>query len=201
MKLTKLLTAAATFATLALSAYAADTISLGQPGYGGTGCPGGSASVTLSPDKQSLSIIFDSFIVEAGGMTGKRLDRKNCNVAIPVHVPQGMSVSVLNVDYRGFNDLPSGAMSRFNVEYFFAGTRGPLFTKTFYGPLTQDYDLSNRLDIQALVWSPCGADVNLRVNASMMGQTNRYNEGTLSTVDSADFNAAMVYHLQWKSCR
>jgi len=27
---------------------------------------------------------------------------KSCNVAIPVHVPQGFSVSVLQVDYRGF---------------------------------------------------------------------------------------------------
>src|SRR3982750_1792818 len=49
----------------------ADDISLGQPGYGGTGCPGGSVSATLSPDAKSLSILFDQYQVEAGGDTGK----------------------------------------------------------------------------------------------------------------------------------
>ena len=105
MKLAKLFMLAATLTTLASSAFAAggfsgsmsgignevgynDSISLGVPGYGGSGCPGGSASVTLSPDGKSLTLIFDQFIVEAGGPTGKRIDRKNCDIAIPVHVPQ-----------------------------------------------------------------------------------------------------------------
>ncbi|HZY67241.1 MAG TPA: DUF4360 domain-containing protein, partial [Devosia sp.] len=84
----------------------ADDIALGEPGYGGTGCPDGSASVTLSPDAKSLSILFDEYYVEAGGSTNKSLDRKSCNIAIPVHVPQGLSVSILNIDYRGYNSLP-----------------------------------------------------------------------------------------------
>ena len=49
----------------------ADDIALGEPGYGGTGCPDGSASVTLSPDAKSLSILFDEYYVEAGGETNK----------------------------------------------------------------------------------------------------------------------------------
>ncbi len=43
----------------------AQQITLGQPGYGGTGCPAGSVSVTLSPDQTSLSLLFDGYIVEA----------------------------------------------------------------------------------------------------------------------------------------
>ena len=42
-----------------------DDISLGEPGYGGSGCPQGSASTILSPDGKSLSILFDEFMVEA----------------------------------------------------------------------------------------------------------------------------------------
>src|SRR3954467_15421199 len=87
----------------------ADDISLGGPGYGGTGCPSGSVSTTLSPDAKSLSLLFDSYQTEAGGDTGKTFDRKSCNIAIPVHVPQGLSISVLAVDYRGYNNLPLGA--------------------------------------------------------------------------------------------
>lgn len=181
-----------------LSAHA-DSIRLGEPGYGGTGCPDGSVSTTLSPDAKSLSLIFDGYEVSAGGSTGRSFDRKSCNVAIPVHVPQGMSVSVLSVDYRGFNHLPAGASSQFNVEYFFAGGRGPSFRRSFFGALDADYTINNPLTVSAMVWSACGADVNLRTNSSMRIQTVA-NREAMATVDSEDVNAAVVYHLQWRAC-
>ncbi len=177
----------------------ADDIALGVPGYGGTGCPDGSVSATLSPDQKSLSLIFDSYEVSAGGTTGRSFDRKSCNVAIPVHVPQGMSVSVLSVDYRGFNHLPRGASSQFNVEYFFAGGRGPSFRRSFYGALDSDYTINNPLTVSAMVWSACGADVNLRTNSSMRLSTVN-NAEAMATVDTEDVNAAIVYHLQWRPC-
>lgn len=192
-------------ATLALTAsfatmgYAQDGITLGDPGYGGTGCPGGSVSATLSPDASSLSLLFDSYQVEAGGTTGKTFDRKSCNIAIPVHVPQGLSISVLAIDYRGYNNFPSGANSQFNVEYFFAGARGPTFAKKFNGPKDEDYLIHNELVAQAVVWSACGADVNLRTNSSIRVATTA-NKQALATVDSEDVSAAIVYQLQWKQC-
>jgi hypothetical protein len=101
------------FSTMLLSAPVfADDISLGTPGYGGSGCPVGSVSVTLSPDAKSLSLLFDQYQVAVGGTTGKSFDRKSCNIAIPVHVPQGLSVSVLKIDFRGFNHLPVSATSQ-----------------------------------------------------------------------------------------
>ncbi|MBX7247415.1 MAG: DUF4360 domain-containing protein [Caulobacteraceae bacterium] len=177
-----------------------DDIYLGQPGYGGTGCPGGSVSATLSPDNKSLSLIFDQYTVEAGGETGKTFDRKSCNVAIPVHVPEGYSVSVLAVDYRGFNHLPRGASSQFNVEYFFAGSRGPAFRRSFYGALDQDYMIHNELGVESMVWSRCGEDVNLRTNSSIR-LTNPGRGDAMATVDSQDVNAAIVYRLSFRRCR
>jgi hypothetical protein len=185
--------------TLAAPA-SADSIALGIPGYGGSGCPSGSVSTTLSPDQKSLSLLFDEYQVSAGGSTGRSFDRKSCNVAIPVHVPQGMSVAILAVDYRGYNHLPSRAMSQFNVEYFFAGGRGPAYRRSFYGQLDSDYTITNELTAQSLVWSGCGADVNLRTNSSMRLSTVNNAEASAS-VDSEDINAAIVYHLQWRTCR
>ena len=183
---------------LSAPAFAGD-ISLGEPGYGGTGCPAGTVSVTLSPDAKSLSLLFDQYQVAVGGDTGKSFDRKSCNIAIPVHVPQGMSVSILKIDYRGFNFLPRGASSQFNVEYFFAGTRGPSFQRKFYGPLNDDYLIHNELTAEALVWSACGADVNLRTNSSMrVGTTS--NQEAMASIDSEDVNAAIIYQLQWRGC-
>lgn len=180
------------------AAIAAD-IQLGVPGYGGTGCPANSASVTLAPDQKSLSILFDQYVVEAGN--GRTMDRKSCNIAIPVRVPQGYSISVFQIDYRGFNSLPAGARSQFNVEYFFAGSRGIRQTKSFFGPASNLYELTDNLTAEALVWTPCGADTNLRVNTSMLVQSNRRQEQAMATVDSADVTAGLVYHIAWRTCR
>ncbi len=196
-----MLASLAMLAALAMALPAsADTIFLGAPGYGGSGCPAGSVSVTLSPDQKALSLLFDEYTVDAGGATGRSFDRKSCNVAIPVHVPQGRSVSILTVDYRGYNHLANWASSQFNVEYFFAGGRGPAFRKSFYGPLDSDYMITNELVADALVWSGCGVDVNLRTNSSMKVNTVNNAEAS-ATVDSEDVKAAIIYHLQWRTCQ
>lgn len=189
------------FALLAssLSTFAADTIELGYPAYGGNGCPSGTASAVVSPDGKSLSIIFDQFVTEAGQGSGRTLDRKSCNIAVPVHVPNGFSISILAVDYRGFVSLPQGASAKLTAEYFFAGMRGPQFVKDFIGRQDTDYTFNNKLGVQAMVWSPCGADVNLRVNAGMMVRNSGY-QTAMATVDSADFSAGIIYQVQMRRC-
>lgn len=199
MKSKMLLTLAGVLSILSLKAQA-DTLRLGEPGYGGTGCPAGSASVTLSPDQSALSILFDSYVAEAGN--GRPVDRKSCNISVPVFVPQGYSVAVFQVDYRGFNSIPRGARSVFNAEYFWAGARGPRVSRTFAGPINGEvYTVSDALIASAMVWTPCGASVNLRVNTSMMAQTNSLQEQTMATVDSADISSGLIYHLQWRRCQ
>jgi hypothetical protein len=198
MTLIKTLLSAALLSLSAVS-LAQNDIALGVPGYGGNGCPAGSASVTLSPDAKSLSIIFDQFIAEAGPNVGKRLDRKACNIAIPVHVPSGFSISIIAVDYRGFVSLPRAATAKLSAEYFFAGMQGPRFVKDFRGVQNTDYTFSNTLGVAANVWSPCGADVNLRVNANMM-LTNSGFEDAMATVDSTDINAGIIYQIQSRHC-
>jgi hypothetical protein len=183
--------------TATLPALASGSIRLGIPGYGGTGCPAGSASVTLSPDAKSLSILFDSYVAEAGPSAGRSLDRKTCNVAIPVHIPQGFSVSVFKIDYRGFVSVPRG-QAQFNVEYFFAGNQGPQFTKTFNSGTEKEYLLTNNLAMGNVVWSRCGEDVNLRVNSSVLARSQ--GRDAIITVDSADVQSGIIYHLQWRRC-
>ncbi len=200
MKQTLLITACQLFFWSMMGAKMAyaDDIRLGIPGYGGTGCPAGSASVTLSPDQKSLSLIFDSFQVQANSF--KTLDRKSCNLAIPVHVPQGFSISIIEADYRGFNSLPYGAESQFSSEYFFAGGRGPKVIRKFFGELDSDYLVQSNVVLTGLVWSACGADVNLRVNSSIYVKSNLAGEDALATIDSADFKAGILYKIQWRRC-
>jgi hypothetical protein len=187
--------------TLSLSPAAlADGIRLGNPEYGGSGCPAGSASVALSPDSSAISLLFDQYVVEAGG--AKAFDRKNCNIAIPVHVPSGYSVSVMAIDYRGFVQLPAGARANLNVNYFLAGQgRGVSSSKSFYGASSQNYLTTDRLGLEAIVWSACGADTILRANTSMLVNSNSRRDQAMATVDSADIEAGLIYHIQWRTCR
>ena len=173
---------------------------LGVPEYGGTGCPAGSASAVLSPQEDTVSILFDNYVAEAGGTTGRRVDRKSCAIGIPVEVPQGYSVAVFAVDYRGANVIPPGGMNRFNAEYFWAGVRGPTISRVFTGPSNKDFTLTDNLIATTLVWAPCGQSVTLRINSSMMAQTNRNYDQAMGIVDSADVSSGLIYHIQWRRC-
>ena len=189
------------FAMLAASQLAhADDISLGTPTYGGTGCPNGTVGVALSDDQKSISMLFDQYVVEAGAASA--FGRKNCNIAVPVHVPQGLSVSLVGIDYRGFMGLPAGARAQLNVDYFFAGAgRGVHSSKSFVGPYSQDYLTSDSLALGAVAWSPCGADTILRANTTLAAYSNMRREQTMATVDSADIHAGIIYQIQWRQCQ
>jgi Domain of unknown function (DUF4360) len=186
--------------TVAMAQVDPNDVTLGVPSYGGNGCPSGSASVTLGSDAKTLSILFDSFMVEAGG-ANPATARKSCNITIPVRIPQGYSVSIITADYRGYVSLPAQAQARMSAEYFFAGSNTVRFEKVFNGRTDTDYLFTNRLGVEAVVWTPCGASPNLRVNAAMLVKTNRFGDDALATVDSADFSSGIIYQLQWKRCR
>jgi hypothetical protein len=111
-----------------------------------------------------------------------------------------MSVSIIDVDYRGYVSLPKNAEAKLRTEYFFAGTRGPSFEKDFRGVFEDNYALKSQIGVNSIIWSPCGEDVNLRVNTAMSVRTNQEMEQAMATVDSADFHAGLIYHLQWKEC-
>lgn len=180
----------------------ADDIALGEPSYGGNGCPQGTVGASLSPDKKVLSIIFDQYMAKADANT--YLDRKSCQLGVPIHVPQGLSLSVLKLDYRGYSFVPAGASALFEVEYFLksfnSSNTGPKVSKAFNGPMDSDYLITNNIGVSSVVWSACGEDVNLRVNSSIRARTNSKKYDTIITVDSTDIAAGMIYSLQWKKC-
>jgi hypothetical protein len=201
------LIASAAVAIAASSAHAQSLpdIRLGIPGNGGPGCPQGTVSATLSPDETALSILFDQFVVEAGGNAGRPMGYSSCNLSIPVHIPQGYSVSIIQVDYRGYNSLPRSASSVLSTNYFFnaaggSGGRGVTLSRQFRGPADAQYLTTDRIAAEAVVWTPCGADANLRVNTSMRVSSPRM-EYAMSTVDSADISAGLIYHIQWRRCQ
>jgi hypothetical protein len=158
--------------------------------YGGSGCPAQSASVSVSPDGQELSILFDKF--SALGRDPNQ-SRKSCNLSIPIKVPQGFQISLYDADYRGY--VAPATKGTLRAEYFFAGSRGPVFQRTFNGE--SNYNVRDSLATVADVWSACGDSTNMRVNASMAAR----GQG-IATVDSFDLaHRGLVYHIKYRGCR
>ena len=178
----------------------AQGLQLGEPLYGGSGCPAGTVGSVLSPDEKALSILYDSYIVEAGPSVGRMTAHKSCNVAIPVRVPQGYSVSIIRVDYRGFASAPYGSSVQLNREYFFAGSRG-LRLRSELGGHDDNYTITDNLVASAIVWTPCGASTTLRINTSIIARADRYGgDDVLATLDSTDVDTKTVYHIAWRRC-
>ncbi|HEX4925113.1 MAG TPA: DUF4360 domain-containing protein [Bdellovibrionales bacterium] len=186
----------------------ANGMSIGQPSYGGTGCPGGTASAILSPDRKTLSMLFDQFIAEAGNPSGLRNSVKNCQLQIPVHVPAGYRVQVVRMDYRGYNLVPARGKTSYSALYTFnekkaakALTKRVRRQRIFNGPLNDVYTLVGR--VRGQHWSKCGEDFTLYVHSQVQAVTNNQMEQTMATVDSLDASGTdeLKYHLRWKSCR
>ena len=191
MKFVKLLLATALMTAAITPAIAATpSVQILGASYGGTGCPDRSASVTVSPDGQELSILFDKFTAQGNISTETR---KNCNLSIPIKVPQGFQISIYDADYRGY--VAPRTTGNLRAEYFFAGTRGPVFSRSFNGET--NYNVRDSLATVANVWSRCGDSVNMRVNASMTAK----GAGT-ATVDSFDLaHRGLVYHVKYRTCK
>jgi len=66
--------------------------------------------------------------------------------------------------------------------------------------MDDNYFFQNTLVASAVVWSACGAQVILRANTSVIAFSNSIGEDTMTTVDSADVDAALIYRLSWRRC-
>jgi hypothetical protein len=128
------------------------------------------------------------------------VDRKACELSVPLEIPQGYSATVIQTDFRGFNLVSRGGMNRLNTEYFWAGARGPSYSNMYRGPQNEDYFATNGVVASGVVWTPCGMSTNLRIRATIMTQTNRNLDQSMITVDSADISSGLIYHIQWRRC-
>ena len=79
-------------------------------------CPQGTYSVVNAPDGTSLSILFDAFSLASDG--GARTSQsKECSLRVPLNLPEGYSLGVYRVDYRGFAYLQRKQTSELTVDY------------------------------------------------------------------------------------
>ncbi|MEV5382634.1 DUF4360 domain-containing protein [Streptomyces sp. NPDC052721] len=169
----------------------------------GSGCPAGTAAVAVSPDNTAFTVTYSAYLAQAGGNSDPTAFRKNCQLNLVVHVPQGFTYAIASADYRGFASLQRGATGTQKASYYFQGSSNTVpRTHPFSGPYNDDWQATDSTDWAQLVWAPCGVLRNFNINTEL-----RVNAGTATpdkvsfmTMDSTDGDISTVYHLAWKEC-
>ncbi|MEU6669577.1 DUF4360 domain-containing protein [Streptomyces sp. NPDC046727] len=169
----------------------------------GSGCPAGTAAVAVSPDNTAFTVTYSQYLAQAGGSSDPTAFRKNCQLNLVVHVPQGFTYAIASADYRGFASLQKGATGTQKASYYFQGSPNTVpRNHPFNGPYNDGWQATDSTDWAQLVWAPCGVLRNFNINTEL-----RVNAGTTSpdkvsfmTMDSTDGDISTVYHLAWKEC-
>jgi hypothetical protein len=89
--------------------------------YAGSGCPAGSVANATDAAKDVLTLIYDQYVAQIGPGTMPTDHRKNCQINLDVHYPQGWQFSVFSVDYRGFEALDPHVTGHQLATYYFSG--------------------------------------------------------------------------------
>ncbi|WP_433332354.1 DUF4360 domain-containing protein [Spirillospora sp. CA-294931] len=180
-----------------------DGITIEVATVNGSGCPKGTVAVAVSPDKEAFTVTYSDYLARVGGTSDPVDFRKNCQLNLKVHVPQGFTYAIASADYRGFAHLQTGATGVEKASYYFQGmSQTTSATHTLKGPHSNNWQFTDKTEVAQLVWKPCGEQRNFNVNTEL-----RVNAGTsdpaktsFMTMDSVDGSIKTTYHFAWKEC-
>lgn len=96
-------------------------VTIKSVGYGGTGCPQGTMSSSISNDRTVVTLIFDAYIASIGPGIAVTEQRKNCQVNVELLYPGGFQYSILSADYRGYSAIQKGVTGTLKSTYYFSG--------------------------------------------------------------------------------
>lgn len=182
-----------------------DKITLDIKTINGSGCPAGTATATaeVSDDNTSFTVSYKNFSAKVGAGASPTDFRKNCQINVLVHVPQGFTYAIASVDYRGFAHLESGATGLEQANYYFTGTAPTArIAHSFTGPFDGEWKTTDTADVATLVYAPCGEDRNLNINAEMRANAGTSDPKSTSFIEMDTTHASVItnYHFDWKKC-
>lgn len=172
------------------------------PVVAGGGCGDISYSVVLSPDGGTLSVLFDNFTVTGG--TGGQTVKAGCDLQIPLALPEGYSLGVYKVDYRGFARLQPRQVADLNIDYGFGSSgRFKFFHRLIVGPMEDDYTYSETIGGGLMSRAGCGSKAVLNMSASLSVRPALQPGETVVSLDSVDGApvGGVVFHLDRKKCQ
>lgn len=157
--------ALAAFALVAASA-GAHAQTFGEPTLGGTACRAGTTA-TITGGVLNPTVVIDGFVAETTP-PASLMARATCTIAVPVDVPDGRSIAVVGAGYRLDASIASGTTAALSLEAFLAGQQAPPLTRSITGPRGGTFVGASVVAAGDRQWSACGADVIVRMNASVL---------------------------------
>jgi hypothetical protein len=162
------------------------------------GCPQGTYSVVNSPDGASLSILFDEFLVSGAGSA-----QKQCNLQVPLHLPEGYSLGVYRVDYRGYAHLSRKQTSELTVDYHLGPKdKGRRFHRKTKGEHDGEFLFTENIGAGLMKRVGCGEGAALNVSVKLALAAGGESEA-MAALDSADGAAkgGLIYYFDIKKCK
>ena len=147
--------------------------------YVGNGCPKGSVSVSMTPNKGAINSVFDDYFA-AFSVTPGQLVRR-CKLAVNIHVPKNKRVRLRQVRFRGFVNLPLNAHARIERNYRF-GNDTKRVVNNWKG---KSFQVINRREPFNTTWSECGKMIKLEVD-SMLELVSKAKVESSIGIDSFD---------------
>ncbi|AWK09753.1 DUF4360 domain-containing protein [Streptomyces spongiicola] len=169
----------------------------------GSGCKPGTAAVAVSQDNTAFTVTYSDYLAQVGGGASPIDFRKNCQLNLIVHVPQGFTYAVASADYRGFASLQNGATAVQKASYYFQGSPDTAAREHPYsGPYNDNWQATDTTEWGQLVWAPCGVKRNFNINTELRVSAGTSDPSTTSfmTMDSTDGEINTIYRLAWKEC-
>lgn len=170
----------------------------------GSGCPAGTAAVAVAPDNTAFTVTYSDYLAMVGVGAQPTDFRKNCQIAIQVHVPEGFTYAILQADYRGFASLAEGAYATQRANYYFQGTSPTTYqTHPFIGPMDDNWQSTDVSDVTSLSYAPCGETRFLNINTELRvypGASDTTTTTSFMSMDSTDGSINTKYHFAWKKC-
>lgn len=170
----------------------------------GSGCPAGTTAVAASPGNTSFTVTYSDYLASVGVGASPTDFRKNCQLNVLIHVPQGFTYAIAQADYRGFAHLVAGATGLERASYYFTGTSATTpMSHTFKGPYSDNFQATDMTDVEALVYAPCGENRNLNINTELRvnaGSSDASKTTSFMAMDSTDSSISTIYQLTWKKC-
>lgn len=180
------------------------SISISLITVNGSGCPAGSAAVAVAPDNTAFTVTYSKYLAQVGVGASPTDFRKNCQLAVRVHVPQGFTYAIAKADYRGYAYLEQGATARTQASYYFQGqTQTAVRTHNFTGPVDDNWQTTDITDVAALVYAPCGELRNFNINTELRvnaGTSDPTSTTSFLAMDSTDGSINTTYRFAWANC-
>ena len=176
----------------------------------GNGCNSSSANATVTPDGQTLSVLFDNYQADigVGSSNPQALQiKKDCHILIDVDVPAGMQYAIVRTEYRGFAALPASAYGYHRFTQIIPGVGMPpsMREAQLRGPTANNYEVAVDQKPGREVYSTCNRpqqtiDLFSELMVAYLPKTLDRSMATIN-LDSADTGVESRFKLRWRPCK